>query len=118
MLSDTVQLMKHLAETFHLMRGVLALLLFVLLLCALCLTIFEDLHYGDAVYFTAVTALTVGYGDVIPETPLGKFISVVIGFVGVIFVGIVVALANHVLSRAVEERRIEKNSVKSNSNHL
>ncbi|NGX61708.1 MAG: hypothetical protein K940chlam9_01197 [Chlamydiae bacterium] len=40
-----------------------------------------------------ITALTIGYGDVIPHTPMGKIISIIVGFTGLVFVGLSVAIA-------------------------
>jgi voltage-gated potassium channel len=37
----------------------------------------------DAFYFTAMTMLTVGYGDIAPQTPAGKIASVLFAFVAV-----------------------------------
>jgi voltage-gated potassium channel len=64
----------------------------------------EDLTIGEAVYLTAITGLPVGYGDITPTTTLGRIASVVIGFVGVIYVGIVVAIVTRALAQAVGEK--------------
>ena len=32
----------------------------------------EDQTLGNAIYFTLITGLTVGYGDIAPVTPIGK----------------------------------------------
>ena len=37
----------------------------------------------DAFYFTGVTMTTVGYGDMVPRTDMGKIISVIFGFVSI-----------------------------------
>ncbi len=47
----------------------------------------------DALYWSFITATTVGYGDFRPVAPLSKFLAVVIAFTGIIFTGIFVALA-------------------------
>jgi voltage-gated potassium channel len=49
--------------------------------------------------------LTVGYGDIVPATAWGKVASVVAGLLGIIYVGIVVAVSNRALQHALEERR-------------
>ncbi len=43
--------------------------------------------FGDALYFSFVTASTVGYGDVTPLTPAGKILSGVLIFVGIGLLG-------------------------------
>lgn len=37
----------------------------------------------NAFYFTAMTMLTIGYGDIAPATPTGKIASVFFGFIAV-----------------------------------
>ena len=46
-----------------------------------------------ALYHAFITATTVGYGDFHPSKKLSKFLAVTIAFVGLVFTGIVVALA-------------------------
>ena len=47
----------------------------------------------DSLYWSFITATTVGYGDIRPLRKLSKTLAVLIAFVGLIFTGIVVALA-------------------------
>jgi voltage-gated potassium channel len=44
---------------------------------------------GETLYFCAVTALTIGYGDVVPTTILGRVIAVLLGLQGVLITGVV-----------------------------
>jgi voltage-gated potassium channel len=48
---------------------------------------------GQTFYFCAVTALTIGYGDVVPITVLGRIIAVLLGLLGVLITGVVTASA-------------------------
>ncbi len=43
-------------------------------------------------YYSFITATTVGYGDFCPVKRLTRFLAIVIGFVGLIMTGIVVAI--------------------------
>ncbi len=46
----------------------------------------QPLHYGtfpDSMWWAAETMTTVGYGDVVPKTPLGKVLASVIAIVGI-----------------------------------
>lgn len=45
----------------------------------------------DAVWWTAATVTTVGYGDVVPTTDLGRIIGVVFMFVGISILGIFIS---------------------------
>jgi voltage-gated potassium channel len=44
---------------------------------------------GRVFYFCAVTALTIGYGDVVPTTFVGQFAAVLLGVQGVMVTGMV-----------------------------
>lgn len=48
--------------------------------------IFEDFGFFDSMYLTALTITTVGYGDIVPVHPLGRFFTVILVFTGVGFV--------------------------------
>ncbi len=48
---------------------------------------------GETVYFCAITALTIGYGDVVPTTALGRIDAVLLGLIGVVFTGLIIAAA-------------------------
>ena len=63
----------------------------------------EKVSFGKAVYFSFITGLTVGYGDIVPGTAIGRVISVVLGLTGILFTGVVVATAVEAVRRAVEE---------------
>lgn len=54
----------------------------------------------DALYHCFITATTVGYGDFHPSKKLPKFLAVITAFVGLVFTGIVVALAINAATHA------------------
>jgi hypothetical protein len=58
---------------------------------------------GDAFYFTFVTALTIGYGDLVPKGFLARLIAMVIGFTGILLTGLVAAVGVRALQRATDE---------------
>ncbi|KAF6246256.1 hypothetical protein C6990_10265 [Nitrosopumilus sp. b3] len=45
----------------------------------------------DAIWWTAATVTTVGYGDVVPITDLGRMIGVVFMFIGISILGIFIS---------------------------
>ena len=59
----------------------------------------EKMPFGDALYFSFVTGLTIGYGEIVAKTVLGRVVALLIGLIGIIFTGMVVAVA----VRAVQE---------------
>lgn len=64
----------------------------------------EKLNWVDSLYFTVVTLATVGYGDIVPRTTIGKLFTV---FYIVIGITIFIALAQVILAKIVS-RRIDK----------
>jgi hypothetical protein len=60
----------------------------------------EDFSFSDAIYFTAMTLTTVGYGDFFPHTDAGKLFTTVYAFLGI---GIFLGFANTVLRGALRQ---------------
>ncbi|SAL49625.1 potassium channel family protein [Caballeronia telluris] len=48
---------------------------------------------AETVYFCAITALTIGYGDVVPTSTFGRIDAILLGMVGMVFTGLIVAAA-------------------------
>ena len=63
----------------------------------------EGVGFLSAVYFGAITALTIGYGDITPITNAGKVIAVIMGLMGVLNTGIIVAIALQAMRVTYEE---------------
>src|SRR5579871_5355595 len=91
------EILKEMALTLWYLRAVLMglVLLFVLLT-------FGMYHWGapvetanrtpssmaETVYFCAITALTIGYGDVVPTSTFGRIDAVCLGLIGFVFTGL------------------------------
>lgn len=60
----------------------------------------EGWRMSDATYFTFVTGLTIGYGDLVPVRLSTRLIAVVIGFSGVLLTGLVAAVGVRALQEA------------------
>ena len=54
----------------------------------------------DAFYWSFITAITVGYGDFHPRKRLTKLLAILIALTGVLFTGIIVAIALHAAQTA------------------
>jgi hypothetical protein len=63
----------------------------------------ERWQLGDGVYFTFVTGLTIGYGDLVPHQPLSRFLAILIGFFGTVLTGLVAAIAVRALQTAADD---------------
>ena len=88
--------------TWHL-RALYLGLLALIMAGAVVIVATEKMSFGKAVYFSFITGLTVGYGDIAPSTAIGQIISVLLGLVGILFTGVVVAAAVEAVRRAWEE---------------
>ncbi|QIE55147.1 two pore domain potassium channel family protein [Pikeienuella piscinae] len=102
-MTDFLIFLSRFLRLLHFVRGALGALLLLLGVCALALMWAEGLPLGDALYLTAVTGLTIGYGDIAPASPLGRIACVTAGLIGVVFVGLVVAVATRALAQAVKD---------------
>jgi voltage-gated potassium channel len=56
----------------------------------------------DSIYWSFITALTIGYGDIKPTSKKSKIISVSVGGIGIILGGILVAIALHATTNAFQ----------------
>jgi len=65
----------------------------------------------DSLYWSFITATTVGYGDIRPLQKLSKTLAVIIALLGLILTGIVVALALNAATTAFKENK-DLNQVK------
>ena len=95
--------------TFTLYAGEVLVVLNLLIVCGgIAIWFVEKIELERAIYFAFITALTIGYGDITPETTIGHILSVLIGLIGMIFVGLIVAIASRALAETVKERHAEE----------
>jgi voltage-gated potassium channel len=60
--------------------------------------------FGETTYFCYVTALTIGYGDVVPTTAVGRVCAVMLGLLGTLFSGVTTAVAVSAIRGTVSGR--------------
>src|SRR5262249_16152989 len=60
----------------------------------------EGWSVQESIYFSFVTALTIGYGDLAPKTLLTRVLAIVIGMCGVVLTAVVAAVAVKALTAA------------------
>ena len=103
-----INMLKFFKTYFSLLISVaqvlIALFVTVVILGAV-ISIAEKIDFWNAQYLSFISALTIGYGDLTPHTPLGKVISILLGIVGMVFFGIMVAAAIKSLEKVSLERR-------------
>ena len=69
----------------------------------------ENLSFVDSIYFSVVTMATVGYGDIHPQSAVGKILALIliVGGVGT-FLGVVASITDIFLKRREEAFRRQK----------
>ncbi|MDQ6436806.1 potassium channel family protein [Mesorhizobium sp. LHD-90] len=90
-----------LAQQIRLMWPILSGLLVVMVGLGLVIGRLENWRIDEALYFTFVTGLTIGYGDLTPGRFSSRLLALVIGFAGIVLAGLVVAVSVQAL-RATE----------------
>ena len=56
----------------------------------------------EALYWAFITATTIGYGDFRPTKRVSRMLAVIIGFLGLILSGIIVAVAIEATTKALQ----------------
>ena len=82
-----------LGRAFLVTWPILSAILVVQLGLGLLIGLLEGWTIGEAVYFSFVTGLTIGYGDIVPRQALTRALAIGIGFCGVLLTGLVAAIA-------------------------
>jgi voltage-gated potassium channel len=82
-------------------QGIVYGLVIWLVVNAAAIAYFEKMPFADALYFTLVTGLTIGYGDIVPATIGGRLIAILTGLLGILITGLVVAIAVYALKEAM-----------------
>jgi voltage-gated potassium channel len=87
------------------LSGALAAFGVVIVVAGVLVSRFDKLPLGDAIYFAFITAFTVGFGDVTPKSHAARVVTIVLSFMGLLLVGVVVAVAVHSLDLALQASR-------------
>ena len=93
---------RHFFHALSKIRGIFITLLGWIMVDAAVIAYFEKMPFSDALYFSFVTGLTIGYGDIAPVTPAGRVFAVLTGFVGVLITGLVAAVAVYALKETMK----------------
>jgi voltage-gated potassium channel len=93
-------ILRELGRTLWYLRAILAGLLVLFVLLTLGMYYFggpvETVNrtpspLGQTLYFCTITALTIGYGDVVPTTTFGRIDAALLGLIGLLITGLVTA---------------------------
>jgi voltage-gated potassium channel len=64
----------------------------------------EGWSFGEAVYFTFITGLTIGCGDIVPRQALARARAVGIGVSGLFLTGLIAGIAVYAMRAAIDDR--------------
>jgi hypothetical protein len=68
----------------------------------------ENLPLWKAMYFVFITGLTIGSSGIHPTTVWGHIMHVFTGFLGILFMGLVVAVASRALTLTYKDEENKK----------
>jgi hypothetical protein len=97
--------------TRHFFRVIWHVKIVILMLVALmvagagAVTLVEKMPFGNSLYFAFVTGLTIGYGDIVVKTSFGRLVALLIGFVGILFTGLMIAVLVLAVRESYEESK-------------
>ncbi len=86
------------------LTGALIVLGMAIIICGVMISVFDGISLEDALYLAIITALTVGFGDVLPKSRASRVVSVILAAIGVVLVGLVVGITAQSLDMALEQQ--------------
>ena len=91
-------------RAFRLTWPVLSMILAFQVAVGLLIGFLESWSFGDAVYFTLITGLTIGYGDIVPRLAFSRALAIVIGISGLFLTGVIAGIAVYAMRKAIDDR--------------
>src|SRR6476660_2655063 len=92
-----------LGHALHLTWPVLSIILAIQIALGFLIGLIEGWSVGDSVYFTFITGLTIGYGDIVPRQALARTLAIGIGACGLLLTGVTAAIAVHAMRTALAD---------------
>src|SRR6266851_10170823 len=90
-----------LGHAIHVTWPVLSTILAIQVALGLLIGFVEGWSVGDAVYFTFVTGLTIGYGDIVPRQAVSRALAIGIGLSGLFLTGLTAGIAVYAMRTAL-----------------
>ena len=110
-------ILREFGRTLWYLRAILAGLALLFVLLTIGMYYFGDpvetvrrtpSSLGETVYFCSITALTIGYGDVVPTSTFGRIDAVLLGLIGLLITGLVTAASVRGVHEAARHASVDK----------
>ena len=99
----TISFIKLFSWTIYLVSPLLLFFILLIIFLSQIVKMKENWTIFDAVYWSFITATTVGYGDIRPLKKVSKTLSILIVLIGVMFTGIIIAVTLNTTSVVIEK---------------
>ena len=100
-MSSINRFIYHFFHALWKIQGIIYGLIAWLVVNAAAIAYFEKMYFADALYFSFVTGLTIGYGDIVPVTLAGRVVAILTGLLGILITGLIVAVAVYALRQTM-----------------
>lgn len=90
-----------LATGLRVVSPILTMLLGLIVALGVVIGLREGWSVQDSIYFSFVTSLTIGYGDLAPTTLLTRTLAVLIGMCGILMTALIAAVTVQALTWAI-----------------
>ena len=78
----------------------------IIVLGAVIIALLEDMSFGDAIWWSFVTFTTVGYGDILLTTKLGRIVAILLMIFGIGFIGVTTStIAAYIINNDIRKRK-------------
>ena len=89
-------------------KSIILALIALIVAGAVAITVIEKMPFSDTLYFAFVTGLTIGYGDIVMKTPVGRLTALLIGFIGILLTGAMVAVLVYAVRESMAKSKYHK----------
>lgn len=84
---------------------IVSVLLVVMVALGVVVGLIEDWRLHESIYFTFVSGLTIGYGDLAPKSLLARVLAIAIGITGILLTSLIAAIGVQALLAASRDER-------------
>ena len=88
----TITFLKVFTWAIYFMSPILVFFAFLIVVLGQIVTRIEKWKKFEGLYWSFITATTVGYGDIRPTKKLSKSLAIFIGLIGLMFTGLIIAI--------------------------